>query len=263
MEKILSPENSKFKLLKKLKQKKYREEYQLYLAEGTKFLDFDECPEYIIIKENEFSEESEILKKTKKFICKKLILPKALFEQLTSQENSQGIILAYKTKKISLIDFGNNIVILDRVADPGNLGTIIRLCDAAGFKDIILSTGCVDIYNEKVVRSSMGSIFGINFIYLDEKEIFDFVEKNNYKMFVTALNSKSIEYTDITLSSKNCFVFGNEGVGVSDNFLKKAYKTIIIPIYGTAESLNVAVASGIILYKMRELINISLSSLNT
>ncbi|MGL5656661.1 MAG: TrmH family RNA methyltransferase [Fusobacteriaceae bacterium] len=252
MEKIISAENNQFKLLKKLKQKKYREEYELYFAEGVKFLDFDIIPEYIIVRED-FLDNIEL--KISNINCKKLLLPQQLFNQLTSQENSQGLILVYKIKYSKLEDFNSNIVILDKVADPGNLGTILRVCDAAGFKDIILVKGCVDIYNEKVVRSSMGSIFGVNFIYLDESEIFKFLKENNYQTFVTALDKTSIEYTSVKLTEKNAFVFGNEGVGVCKEFLDFSDEKVIIPIYGIAESLNVAMASGIFLYKMRELIN--------
>lgn len=253
MEKIVSAENNQFKFLKKLKQKKYREEFGLYFAEGVKFLDFDINPEYIIINE-EYLENIE--KRVENIDSKKLILPQQLFNQLTSQENSQGIILVYKIRYSKLEEFKDNVVILDKVSDPGNLGTILRVCDASGFKDIILVKGCVDIYNEKVVRSSMGSIFGVNFIYLEESEIFKFLRENNYKTFVTALDSSSIDYTDVKLTGKNAFVFGNEGVGVCKEFLDFADKKVIIPIYGIAESLNVAMASGIFLYKMRELINI-------
>lgn len=251
MEKITSSENNQFKFLKKLKQKKYREEFSLFLAEGDKFLDFQITPEYIIINE----EVLELLKnKIEQKQCRKLVLTKQLFAQLSSQESSQGVILVYKTSYSNLENMGKNLVILDRVADPGNLGTILRLCDASGFKDIILVDGCVDVYNEKVVRSSMGSIFGVNFIYLPEEKIFEFLEKNSYKVFVTALDDSSIKYTEVKLSDKNCFVFGNEGKGVSQDFLNRASEKVIIPIYGIAESLNVAVASGIFLYKMRELL---------
>ncbi|MGL4534313.1 MAG: TrmH family RNA methyltransferase [Fusobacteriaceae bacterium] len=253
MEKIISSENSTFKKLKKLKNKKYREEFQLFLAEGRKFLDFDTTPEFIIFKEGiekDFSEKIEKFKSGSRTI----ILEDKLFKELTAQETSQGVILVYKHKEDDLINLNKNIVILDRVADPGNLGTIIRLCDAAGFKDILLVKGSADIYNEKVVRSSMGSILSMNLIYLEEYTILDLVKKMNYQLLVTALDSTSIEYTSLKLKDKNAIVFGSEGSGVSNNFLQAANEKIIIPIYGSAESLNVGVASGIMLYKVREIL---------
>lgn len=253
MEKITSAENTTFKKLKKLKSKKYREEFQLFLAEGRKFLDFDTVPEFIVFKEGveeEFLSKSEVFKGQSRF----LILEEKLFSQLTAQESSQGVILVYKHKESDLTHLSENIVILDRVADPGNLGTIIRLCDAAGFKDILLVKGSADNYNEKVVRSSMGSILSMNLIYLEESQILNLVKEKDYNLLVTALDATSIPYTSLQLKKKNAIVFGSEGSGVSENFLQCAQEKIIIPIYGSAESLNVGVASGILLYKVREIL---------
>ncbi|MGL5125678.1 MAG: TrmH family RNA methyltransferase [Fusobacteriaceae bacterium] len=253
MEKIISSENSTFKKLKKLKNKKYREEFQLFLAEGRKFLDFDTIPEFIVFKEGVEKDFSEKIEKFEN-VSRTIILEEKLFKELTAQETSQGVILVYKHKKDDLTNLNKNIVILDRVADPGNLGTIIRLCDAAGFKDILLVKGSADIYNEKVVRSSMGSILSMNLIYLEEHNILDLVKKMDYQLLVTALDSTSIPYTSLKLKDKNAIVFGSEGSGVSDNFLQAANEKVIIPIYGSAESLNVGVASGIMLYKVREIL---------
>ncbi|MGL5049976.1 MAG: TrmH family RNA methyltransferase [Fusobacteriaceae bacterium] len=253
MEKIISSENSTFKKLKKLKNKKYREEFQLFLAEGRKFLDFDTIPEFIVFKEGVEKDFSEKIEKFEN-VSRTIILEEKLFKELTAQETSQGVILVYKHKKNDLTNLNKNIVILDRVADPGNLGTIIRLCDAAGFKDILLVKGSADIYNEKVVRSSMGSILSMNLIYLEEHNILDLVKKMDYQLLVTALDSTSIPYTSLKLKDKNAIVFGSEGSGVSDNFLQAANEKVIIPIYGSAESLNVGVASGIMLYKVREIL---------
>lgn len=252
MEFINSSDNNTIKKIKKLKQRKYREEEKKFLAEGRKFLDFDYLPELIILKEN-FEEIKDIHSKLEKFNCRKIIVTDKIFRDLTSQENSQGVILVYPycTSKMDLLQ--NNILVLDKIQDPGNLGTIIRVADASGFKDIILTKGSVDCYNEKCVRSSMGSIFNMNIIYLDEQFLLSFLKKNNYKLQVTALEKTSIEYTKMKLADKNAIVFGNEGNGVSTNFLESADECVIIPIYGSAESLNVAVASSIILYKVREL----------
>ena len=99
----------------------------------------------------------------------------------------------------------------------------------------------------------MGSIFNMNIIYMEEETLLRYLKENNYKLHVTALESNSIEYTKMKLDNKNAIIFGSEGNGVSKTFLKSANEIIIIPIYGSAESLNVAIASGIILYKIKEL----------
>ena len=254
MEFINSLDNSTIKKIKKLKQRKYREEEKKFLAEGRKFLDFTYTPDLIILKEN-FEDFENITTKLERFDCRKIVVNDKIFKDLTSQENSQGVILVYPYCETNIEKINNNIIVLDKVQDPGNLGTIIRVADAAGFKDIILSKGSVDCYNEKCVRSSMGSIFNMNIVYMEELQLIQFLKEKKYKFLVTALENNSIEYTDITLNEKNAIIFGSEGNGVSDNFLKAADETVIIPIYGSAESLNVAMASGIILYKVRELMN--------
>lgn len=254
MEFINSLDNSTIKKVKKLKQRKYREEEKKFLAEGRKFLDFTYTPDLIILKEN-FEDFENITTKLERFDCRKIVVNDKIFKELTSQENSQGVILVYPYCETNIEKINNNIIVLDKIQDPGNLGTIIRAADAAGFKDIILTKGSVDCYNEKCVRSSMGSIFNMNIVYMEELQLIQFLKEKKYKFLVTALENNSIEYTDITLSEKNAIIFGSEGNGVSDNFLKVADETVIIPIYGSAESLNVAMASGIILYKVRELMN--------
>lgn len=252
MEFISSLDNNTIKRIKKLKQRKYREEEKRFLAEGRKFLDFDYQPELIILKEN-FEEIENINNKLEKFDCRKIVVNDKIFKELTSQENSQGVILVYPYCNSNIKDLKNNIVVLDKVQDPGNLGTIIRVADAAGFRDIILTKGSVDCYNEKCVRSSMGSIFNMNIIYMEESTLLKYLREKEYKLHITALEKNSIEYTQMTLANKNAVVFGSEGNGVSEEFLKSADETVIIPIYGSAESLNVAIASGIILYKVKEL----------
>lgn len=254
MEFINSLDNSTIKKIKKLKQRKYREEEKKFLAEGRKFLDFTYTPDLIILKEN-FEDFENITTKLERFDCRKIVVNDRIFKELTSQENSQGVILVYPYCETNIEKINNNIIVLDKIQDPGNLGTIIRVADAAGFKDIILSKGSVDCYNEKCVRSSMGSIFNMNIVYMEEFQLIQFLKEKKYKFLVTALENNSIEYTDISLNEKNAIIFGSEGNGVSSNFLKAADETVIIPIYGSAESLNVAMASGIILYKVRELMS--------
>ncbi len=253
MEYINSLENNTIKKVKKLKQRKYREEEKKFLAEGRKFLDFDYEPELIILKDG-YEKEGSIVNKLDRFSCRKIVVVDKIFKELTSQENSQGVILVYPYCSSDIKKIQNNIVVLDKVQDPGNLGTIIRVADASGFKDIILTKGSVDCYNEKVVRSSMGSIFNMNILYLEEDEVIRTLKDSGYKLQVTALEKNSIEYTEMELGEKNAIVFGSEGNGVSEKFLEVADATVIIPIYGSAESLNVAIASGIILYKVRELV---------
>ena len=251
---IDSKENNTFKKIKKLRTKKYRDSEKKFLAEGVKFLDFDTVPEIIFIDEN-YSENSEILNKIEKFKkSQKIVLSETLFKQLSSQENSQGVILVYSYPENNIDEIGDNVIVLDRVGDPGNLGTIIRTADAAGFKDIILTKGSVDCYNEKTVRSTMGSIFNVRLYYIEEETLLNILKEKKYKVISTVLSEDCIPYTEMKLSDRNAIVFGNEGSGIGENIIKNSHEKVIIPIYGTAESLNVAMACGIIIYKVRELV---------
>ena len=144
-------------------------------------------------------------------------------------------------------------MILDDVADPGNLGTIIRLCDATNFKDIILTKGTVDAFNEKVIRATMGSILNVNLFYLEKQDIIKLLKENNYSIIATYLDKEALPYNKIQLKEKNAVIFGNEGRGICDEFISISDCKTIIPILSNTESLNVAVASAIILYKFREI----------
>ncbi|MGB6129638.1 MAG: RNA methyltransferase [Psychrilyobacter sp.] len=250
MEFINSKENKLFKTIKKLKLKKYREREKLFLAEGHKFLDFSIPPKYIILRDG----VEEKFPKIDDFNCKKYIYSDTLFNDISTQENSQGVVLIYDFLYNSMDDLGENIVVLDRIQDPGNLGTIIRLVDAVGIKDMLLTTGSVDIYNEKSVRSSMGSLFNLNINYLSEENLIEFLKLNNYNILSSGLTNESVNYNKIKLKGKNAVVFGNEGQGVSKEILKASNEIVKIPIYGSAESLNVGVATGIILYKIKEIL---------
>lgn len=249
-ETIKSKDNKFFKRIKKLKTKKYRDKEKLFIAEGHKFLDFKEVPKYIVVREDcdRYGEKID------GFQCEKYVFSEPLFNEITTQENSQGVILIYGMNLGGMEALEDNIVVLDRVQDPGNLGTIIRVADAAGYRDIVLTKGSVDVYNDKCVRSSMGSIFNMNILYVEGEKLLEELRERNYKISVTALASDAVSYSEMKLDKRNAIIFGNEGQGVSEEIIDAADQKVIIPIYGSAESLNVAMASGIMLYKCRELL---------
>ncbi len=253
MIKIESKNNTFFKLLKKLKDRKYREKEQLFLVEGEKILEYSQDVKFYILREDIIDEYKQF-----DFFQKEscIVLSQALYKDLSTQENSQGIITICKYKHSKVENFKSDIILLDKIQDPGNLGTIVRIGDAVGIKDFILIKGTVDIYNEKVIRSTMGSIFSINFVYMDELEALKYLKERAYCIISSTLNENSINYTDMIVKEKNVLVFGNEGQGISKIFQENSDQYIKIPIYGNAESLNVAVATGIIVYKYKELKNI-------
>ena len=110
-------------------------------------------------------------------------------------------------KNNDLNSLSNNLVILDDVADPGNLGTIIRLCDATNFKDIILTKGTVDAYNRKSYKATMGSILNVNLFYLEKREIIKLLKENNYSVIATYLDKEALPYNKIKLKREKCCDF--------------------------------------------------------
>ena len=140
------------------------------------------------------------------------------------------------------------LVYLDGIQDPGNLGTIIRTCDASGVGGIVLSPYCADVFNPKVVRSTMASLFNVDMAVCD-KEVFDVLKGSGFRVFATSLD-ESICHYDADFSDKCVIVIGNEANGVRDEILSLSYQNIKIPMVGKAESLNAAVAAGITLYEV-------------
>ena len=182
-----------------------------------------------------------------------LVLAENLFEQISTQETSQGILLIYSKNAKRLDEIKGDVVVLDDVQDPGNIGTIIRTMIATKFINLLLTKSSVDVYSPKVVRATMGGIFKVNVIYSDRENILKFLKEKEYNIIGTALQEDSIDYSEVVLNkNNNAYVFGHEGNGISQEILNQLDQKAIIPIYGDIESLNVSVAVAVFLYKMRE-----------
>lgn len=246
---IKSKENKYFKYIKKLKEKKYRDIEKLFIAEGEKLFLENTNYENLIIKESKYN----YVKKKYPFINKYIVLSDELFNDISIQNNSQGILIIYKQKKLDIKNIIGDVIVLDEVQDPGNLGTIIRTIVATGYKNLILTKNSVDIYSPKVVRATMGGIFEINCIYKEKEEIIEFLLNEKYNVITTCLDNESINYKDIKLKDKNAYLFGNEGRGISKEFLDISNSKVFIPIYGNIESLNVSIALAVFLYKTKDI----------
>ncbi len=184
MEVIRSRSNKRYKEVLKLQKKKGREELGLYIEEGLKQHEEEEEVEYVIMREG--LEAEKVLKEEDYYV-----LSKELYRTLSSQENSQGMILIRKKKKeVSYEELEETVVLLDRVQDPGNVGTIIRTLDALGIKDLLLLKGSVDVYNPKCVRSSMGSLSRVRIKYVEEEEVIIEGKKRGYKFIKRSRETK-------------------------------------------------------------------------
>ncbi len=170
-------------------------------------------------------------------------------DEFSETEHSQGIFAQVKQPSASSEEQNNwtKLLLVDAVQDPGNVGTMIRTADAAGVDAVILGKGSADPFNPKTVRSTQGSIFHIPVIRGELSEWIDSLKEKNVPVYGTALEN-AILYNQVNKEGKFALIMGNEGSGMNPDLLSKTDKNVIIPIMGKAESLNVAVATGIVLY---------------
>lgn len=258
---INSKNNEKVKYVKSLLKKKYRDKNKSCILEGYRIIkDVDPFNlDFFMLEEGmENNEEiASVVHENEEIPA--YLLSKEIFNQISDTQNSQGIIAVAKTKEYGLEeilkDENDFLLVLDRIQDPGNMGTIIRTADSAGVKGIICIKGSVDIYNNKVLRSTMGSIFNIPIVYIDQSDLWK-VGQAGYKIVSSYLQTENY-YNEIAYPEKTALVIGNEGNGISQEIIDQSDILVKIPIYGKNESLNAGIASGILMYKIRETLNIN------
>ena len=255
MQKITSKENAIIKHIIKLKEKKYRNEYNEFIIEGAKILK-EAIEEKAKIKRIIISEDalnSELVERNIKknlSIYDPILVPNNIFKLLSDVEKPQGVLAVIEKNSTGLnIDFSQDIILLlDDIQDPGNLGTIIRTADSVGLNQILISKGTADVYNPKVIRSTMGAIFRVRVLETENMgETIKMIQKNSFKVVTTSLQTDKSLY-DIKLN-KVAIVIGNEANGVSKEIHDLSDIKAIIPMNGKTESLNASVATGIILYE--------------
>lgn len=178
------------------------------------------------------------------------ILSSDLFKDLCQTETPQGIMaeLSLEASEKELDWQGHAYLVCDQIQDPGNLGTIIRTADAAGVSGVVLTKGCVDLYNDKVIRSSQGSIWHLPIISMESEDLIGQAQSAGLKIYTSALHARSISYRQADYTCPYLMIVGNEGQGVSAQWLEVADEILTIPMPGQAESLNVAIATGILLF---------------
>ncbi len=255
MQVISSKDNETIKQIRKLKDKKYRDQNKEFIIEGIKLLK-EAIQEKVKIKtivvcddcEKNGTLDKKLLYEMAKYNC--IYVTEKVFNILTDVSNPQGVLaVVEKNNDINNINFDDDLIlILDNLQDPGNLGTIIRTLDSVNLKQIIVSKGSSDVYNPKVVRSTMGAIFRVKVLESENlQETIKEIKKHKFKILATDLNTNSSIYDE--KYSKCAIIIGNEANGVSKEILSLADKKIKIPMLGKTESLNASVATGIILYE--------------
>lgn len=253
MDIISSPKNEKIKELVKLQTAKGRKKAGRYLLEGEHLVEeaIKERAQIklIVVTGNRLEDYENLLVQTDVQV---LVVSQDVFHKLSMTETTQGILAVVEIVKQEMLPHKGRLFVLDAVQDPGNLGTIVRTADAAGFDAVVLGTGTVDLYNDKVLRSMQGSHFHIPVFQANLQEYLPILKEKGVQVAVTALHRNSKDYSVLQGATDVAIVVGNEGQGVSNDVIEIADVVVTIPMFGKAESLNVAIASALLMYKTKE-----------
>lgn len=235
---------NQIKLITSLQQKKYRITHQLFFAEGVKviqeLLDSNFELEHLYTTQYDFEEVSG---------AKKSLIHENDLKKISALTTPNSCLAVFKIPEEREIATSGLIIALDDIRDPGNLGTILRLCDWFGVEQVVCSRETVDIYNPKVVQATMGSITRVNVAYLD---LCDYITQTDLSVFGTFMDGENIYKSN--LPQEGIIIMGNEANGISEAVEELIKKRISIPRFGDlqkTESLNVATATGIVLSEFK------------
>lgn len=249
---ISSTSNGQVKKISALQKKsKARKEEDVFVVEGIKM--FQELPKERLVKAYVSESFLKHHKKELEGITFEMVSDD-VYKAMSDTQTPQGILAVVKQYHYTLDEVLNQsgrtqLIILDRLQDPGNLGTILRAGEGAGVTGIIMSSDTADIYNPKVIRSTMGSIYRIPFVYSENlKEDIDCIKKNKIHLFAAHLKGRN-NYEDEDYTGNMGFLIGNEANGLSDEVADMADTYIKIPMLGKVESLNAAVAASVLMYE--------------
>ncbi len=257
---ITSPQNQLVKTAAALRQKKYRDELGLCAVEGVRLAEeliAAGWPAEICIFTAVAAGKpraAKILGLLAERRCRLAQVPDTVYAKITDTQEPQGIMLIVPPRKAAISDILTRpgaplIAVLDGVQDPGNAGTAIRVADAAGCSGVILLKGCADLHAGKTIRATMGSLFHLPVVEdLTRRELVAALAAAGIPLAAATLDGATA-YTAADLTGPVAVVFGNEGQGVSGELVTAAAARIAVPIYGKAESLNVASAAAVILYE--------------
>ena len=246
METLTSLKNPKVTSWRSLKEKKGRDELNAFLVEGVRMVREAVSSSFTVLSvllRDGFNPGFRLPEAVPVFV-----LPENVFQSVCDTKTPQGIaaVLERKTKEAS----GPRLLAMDCVQDPGNVGTMIRTADAAGFVGVILCPDCADLFSPKVLRSTMGSIFRLGFSFpASLPDCLMQYQKKGYSVISSQLDGDPF-YQRTNIADSFVLVIGNEGNGISDEVKTCATHHLCLPMRGGAESLNAAVAAGIMLFDL-------------
>lgn len=253
MKYIESKKNDEIKQLKKLSATKNIRKTGTYMIEGF----------HLVREADQFDQEIVKLFVTEKYqddrLAKKYydiatVISEDVANELSETKTPQGIFAVIKVQADDdLKEFSGKWVMLDDVQDPGNVGTIVRTADAAGYDGVITSLDTADFYQPKVQRSMQGSQFHLPIYRMDINRAINMAKKSGLKVYGSEVNAQAKPYNELEKTDDFALVMGNEAHGITQDVLNETDENIYIPILGKAESLNVAVAAGVLMYGLQSL----------
>ncbi len=245
MEQITSAQNNKIKNANKLKKKRDRDKTGLALIEGIHLIE-EAYQSGIEIKQLFVIEPDRTDEDLIDYANETYEINMKVAEALSGTVTPQGFFAVIEKPHYNDTE-AQQVLLIDRIQDPGNLGTLIRTADAAGIDLIVMEKGTADPYQDKVMRASQGSIFHIPIVI---KGLTTYINEFDGPVYGTALED-AVSFKEIEAQSRFALLLGNEGEGVNQELLQQTTQNLIIPIYGKAESLNVAIAGSILLYQLK------------
>ena len=256
---ITSKDNAIFKLLKSLKVRKHRIREALFVVEGPKQVVEAETSrydlKYLVVRQDRLGclKDYDLFDRVDRYACTVISMDERLFKQISDTENNQGILAVLSYEPLSEKDFmmevpsGSNVLVLDKLQDPGNIGTIIRTAEGAGFKGIILLKGSGDVFSPKSIRAAGGAMLRMPVTMINDAATLRRLSCEFSKRLIVSDVESGLAYYDVDLSENIFLVMGNEGHGVSKEILDMADIRINIPTDGALESLNVATAGAVLM----------------
>ncbi|EAF2744617.1 RNA methyltransferase [Listeria monocytogenes] len=252
MEQIQSVKNDHVKTWKKLQTRKGRDKTGTYLVEGFHLVE-EALRQDGLVMELLVSSGVSVPEEWLKGDYDVFEISTEISHLISETMTEQGVFAVVATSEPDMmLLYGKKLLLVDAVQDPGNVGTLIRTADAAGYDCVVLGKGSADLYNPKVIRSTQGSHFHIPVIQAD---LFDWIanlEEEGVPVIGAVLDDQAKSLNDMTKRDTLALMVGNEGNGISPELQDRLSEKVYIPIYGDSESLNVAVAAGILLYGLRK-----------
>jgi len=255
---ISSLQNPLIKLCVQLEKSSERKKHQLFIIEGLKEVQLATEGgyqiEYLLFPEKKMTEAEvlQYLKQHQIVASEYYFSDDKCFKKIAYREEVKNVIAVVRQKNSELKDLrlpeNPLILILENVEKPGNLGAILRTCDAAGIDAVVLTDNQTDIYNPNVVRAGLGTLFTNQTVMCEKGELMKFLSDKRINVFVTTPDSKQV-YTSVDFTKASAIVMGSEAFGVSEDWLKPEFNQIQIPMYGKIDSLNVSVSAAIVIYE--------------